>query len=808
MNNRLPLAGSFWENPFFVLALLAVLGGLIYANSLRVPFIYDDINNILLNPHVRVEKITPHSLSGILKGPSAKRPLSKLTFSLNYYFHRFDPAGYHLTNILIHIVTAFLVFLLAWQILRPEHQTNVRVPALAALLWLVNPLHTQSVTYTIQRMNSLAALFFLLSLICYATARRLQTVHPGNKRPALLFILSLISAILAMAAKPNTAILPAIILLYEWYFLQQRNWAWLKQKILWFAAILILFLLLAVFYLGPDPLQSILSPYSSLGFTLPQRLLTEPRVVIYYLSLLFFPHPDRLALLYDFPLSASLIRPVTTLIALTALFTLGIGGILAGRKHRLASFAVLWLLITLLIESSIIGLALIYEHRTYLPSVVLCIALTSGIFRFFKPQVLATGLLVGVIGVCGFWTWQRNHIWTERVGFWQDNAAKFPGRAEVRNNLGKALLDSGEPELARREFEKALALNPGNQSARLNLGAVLQKQGQTTAALGHYQRILQTRPNAVHNQARFNLAMILHDQGKTGQAIQQLQHIMQQDPWNDQAAYKLGLFYRQQQQLEKARDWFQKTAQLRPEDAEAYNSLGVTLREMGKPQEALAVLEKGLEKSEPHAHLLNTLGLVHLDLARYDAATRRFHQAIEQADNDTRILAAAWNNLGLTAEKTGQTETAIQYYDRALRVSPDYDMARGNLSRLLLKSGQPDRAIPLLRQLIEQKPGDAVAANLLATALTADGQLLEAIAALEKNTDQRPAAAITYYNLACLYARQGKIQTALDRLETALARGYDNWEQIRNDPDLSGVRQTGRYRQILEKSEAAGFRSE
>ncbi|MFP4040155.1 MAG: tetratricopeptide repeat protein [Desulfosudaceae bacterium] len=796
MSDRFSAVFHPLKNTVLVLLILSAAGYLLYAQIIPAPFIYDDINNIKQNPHIRLTSLSWSDLADIFQSRSANRPLANLTIALNYFFHRHQVGGYHLVNLLIHILTAGLIYVLTRQTIGPGRRKEAAfIPLLTALLWLVNPVHIQSVTYTVQRMNSLAAMFCLLTLVCYIQARLIQQSR-RNKAPLkikFLFTISLLSFLAALASKEIAACLPLLVFLYEWYFFQKNDPDWLQQQIKWIAATAVLLAVIALIYLEAAPIQKIVSTYDKHDFTLLQRLLTEPRVVLYYLSLLLFPHPDRLALLYDFPRSTSPVHSADTLLALVALAALLLWALSATRKQPLLSFAVIWFLVCLVIESSVIGLALVFEHRTYLPSVFLFIALVTLAVRLIKPEAAACAVLVAAIIISGAWTWQRNQAWGDRIGFWQDNAAKFPGQADVYNNWGQALLDSGDQDLARRKFHKALRIDPDDASALVNLGSILQKEGKTTVARRYYQQVLKSRP--AHVQARFNLAMILHQNGETEQAVRQLTTIMKHDPFCAEAAYKLGLFHRELQKPRQALTWFEKAARLQPDNPEIYNSLGVVLRELGHHQQALTVLKQGLRRTGPRPDILNTLGLVRMDLAQYDQAADLFKRAVD-ADP---AKAAAWNNLGLTMERTNRTEAAIRCYNRARRVSPDYDKPRRNLIRLFLSTDQPGRAIPLLRQSVKAKPDNPGTNNQLALALTATGQEEEALEVLEKFTDRADGSPLTYYNLACLYARRGQEQTALDRLQTALAKGYDNREQISTDPDLEEIRKTSRFQQLLRK---------
>ena len=398
---------------------LALLVFSIYTNTLRAPYFFDDEINITRNPHIRLTQITPDGLiKAGFESHIPNRPVANISFGLNYYFGGYHVFGYHLVNLVIHMITGLLLYLLvkttlllSWgtdrdaSILKlpaagsePAHGWRSLDPSLvsfwAASLWLVHPVQTQSVTYIVQRMNSMAAMFYVLCLLLYARAefpRSNESIHsePASTHPYILFAGSLVAGLLALGTKEIAATIPFFIFVYELYFFQDLSWSWLKRNLSYVVIILTLFfLLLFAIYLGSHPFDKILNTYTTRDFTVVQRVLTEFRVVIFYLSLLILPHPSRLTLEHDYALSHSLWDPVTTILSLG--FVAGLLGlaIYLAKKDRILSFCVLWFLGNLVIESSMIGLEIIFEHRLYLPSMFLSLAAVMLFYRYLKPKWL------------------------------------------------------------------------------------------------------------------------------------------------------------------------------------------------------------------------------------------------------------------------------------------------------------------------------------------------------------------------------------------------------------------------------------
>ena len=239
------------------LALLVLLGVIIYANTLQAPFVFDDQVAITENPLIRMEEITAKSIIDAATGYGISRPVPMLSFGFNYYFGQYNVLGYHLVNIFIHILNGLLLFFFLKLTLTLSNQqrnttrkldpiTITTLSFFAALLWLVNPVQTQSVTYIVQRMTSMGAMFYILALFLYAKGRiaQQQSVQQGNARPKHYywwFAGCFPAGLLALGSKESTAMLPVFIFLYEWYFFQDLDKNWFKSQLKYLVAIVILF---------------------------------------------------------------------------------------------------------------------------------------------------------------------------------------------------------------------------------------------------------------------------------------------------------------------------------------------------------------------------------------------------------------------------------------------------------------------------------------------------------------------------------------------------------------------------------------
>ena len=393
IKNQPPIADGP-KRETLLLSLLAIVVIVIYGDTLTSPFIFDDLPNILHNPHIRVPALSFKNLAWAgFNSPVTNRPVANISFALNYYFNGYNLVGYHVVNILIHLTCGISLYFLAkatlqTPALRSRYEKFGWIPFIAVFIWLVHPLQTQSVTYIVQRMNCMAAMFYVLAMLFYVKFR----MSKASRSKWMLFAGCVISAFLAFGTKEITATLPLFIILYELYFFQELSGKWARRNFLLLGGVFLLFVIIALVYLDYDPVARILKGYGSRDFTPLQRVLTQSRVVMFYISLMLWPNPSRLNLDHDFALSYSLLNPATTLISITVILALIAVAILLARKEPLLSFGIIWFFGNLMIESSVIGLELVFEHRNYLPTMFAIIAIVSLVFRFSKramPAVIA-----------------------------------------------------------------------------------------------------------------------------------------------------------------------------------------------------------------------------------------------------------------------------------------------------------------------------------------------------------------------------------------------------------------------------------
>ena len=499
-----------------------------------------------------------------------------------------------MVNILIHLASGIFLYGLVKSTirtptLRAQNAKLSWIPFFTAFIWLVHPLQTQSVTYLVQRMNSLAAMFYVLSMLLYVKFR-LSTGHHA-KWPLLGGCI--LAAILAFGSKEISATLPGFIILYEWYFFQGLSRQWAKRRVLILAGTVVLIFAISLVYFGSDPFARILNGYNYRDFTLIQRVLTQFRIVILYISLLIWPQPLRLSLDHDIALSYSLTNPITTLLSMTIIIILILLAILIAKREPLISFCILWFFGNLVIESSIIGLELVFEHRNYLPSMLAILLLVTLVFRYLKPAWLGVVVLCAMGTLFMVWTFERNQVWSDEISLYRDSSRKAPGKARPRNNLGAALMRSGNLAQAVEQFKIALKIKPDYVDAHYNLGYALSRQGNLDAGIHQFGETLRLDPDNL--KALNNMGVALALQGRYGEAA----------------------------------NYFKAALKQNPRDANVHNNLGIALKNKGNPDDAAKHFVKALRLDPRHAGAHNNFGLLLKEKGQVDAANQHFVRALE-----------------------------------------------------------------------------------------------------------------------------------------------------------------------------------
>lgn len=664
---------------------------LAYANSFYSPFIFDDFNAIVKNnPQLQVNELTFTALkNAAVQSASKNRPLASITLALNYYFGGVDTFGYHVVNAGIHILTGIFLFFLIIEILKhsvfvpaPDGNKsfnqldarNLWIAFLSTLIWLAHPLQTNAVTYIVQRMISLSALFYILSMLLYIHGRTLM--RQRRWRASVCFLSGcVLSGICAVASKENAATLPLFILLYEWFFLQDLRSIKLRTMLVGGFTLVAIFWGMALFFLGPHPVDRILAGYGHWGFTLFERVMTEFRVIAYYVGLIFFPHPDRLMLDYDYPISHSFIDPGTTVISALMVLFVFFTAVYSAKKHRLLAFCLLWFLGNLMIESSVIGIEIIYEHRLYLPSMMifllLIILLINTGYKIIPLKRARGAIVVAVLLILSFWTYQRNQVWRSDVGFWEDNARKAPHDARPLQNIAYSLQQKDLHEEAVSYYRQSLDLkeDPG---AFYNMGISLSKINYHLEAVAAFKQAVQLKYDStdMYGKLAYELTMMGEFEG----ALKNYQHAIEVDPDNQKAKDDLDALSDFLRRCQTPQNCTRILSRQYPKTPELQFKMAFLLEGERKIKKAIAGYQKTLSLMPESGRELYLMTLNH--------------------------LATCWL-------MTGNIDQAMILFSKGARLAPGDYKFHYQLAALNAYKGDADAAFAWLEKAVEKGFGDA-----------------------------------------------------------------------------------------------------
>ncbi len=573
----------------------------LYSNAINGPFIFDDWPNIFENEAIRLKTFSPTNLLKVAleNEKNRHRPVPMLSFAINYYIHQYNVAGYHIVNICIHIINGILLYYLLMTTLSfPVNSSRVRERALlismvGAFIWLIHPIQTQSVSYITQRMNSMSALFFLLAMIFYTRARSV------SKNNILWWSGVVISGVMGVLCKQNAAMLPVFIFLYEYFFFQNQQTKWLKKNIYRIFFTLTIIAVVAVFIVGGS--LNIYPGYEARDFTPMQRLLTEPRIIFFYISQLFFPHPSRLSLEHDVILSTSIFTPFTTLLSMSGILLIPLLAYYFRKKEPIVSFSIFWFLGNHLIESTIIPLELIFEHRNYLPSMLVPLTIIVPTIQSTKFNYLKICLLIAVIVSSCFWTFERNKVWQDRLAMEADNVQKAPLSARAHTNYAKTLFTINEKSKAMRHLTEALRLKPGYEDAEaltwiIKFGAI-----EPTQTGGHY---------FLDAKATFKNGITNFNNGKYKEAIIDFTETLKIFPKYENARSNIGAAYLNMGNFTLAKKYIQKELNINPNHLEANFNLGMLYEKQKKYELAAQQYEKILKINPKHPNTIKRLAVI------------------------------------------------------------------------------------------------------------------------------------------------------------------------------------------------------
>ena len=704
-----------WVAGILTLATVAA-----YHAAFTTPFVFDDIPAIVENASIRHLS----SLGNVLNSPLgggvtvSGRPIVNLSLAINYALGGERVIGYHVGNILIHLATGVLLFGLVRRSLSSPACSAAGVnPELAAFLvsavWTLHPLQTESVTYVVQRAESLAGLFYVLTLSCFTRAAA-PGVSPG--RSTSWAVASVAACALAMASKEVAVSAPLIVLLYDRTFIAgsfRRAWhaRWPLHT-----ALAATWIILAWLVLSGDARGG--TAGIGAGVSSWHYALTQCRAILHYLRLSFWPQP----LVFDYGMATvnSLSGVLPQALALLGL--LG-GTVVALRRAPALGFLGAWFFLLLAPSSSFVPVVTqtMAEHRMYLPlAAVVTLAVTASLKYLGRGGAALCVVAAFALSVV---THARNSDYRSDAAIWADTVAKLPANARAHNNLGQALFRLGQTAEAIRSYERALALqpkypethynlgvaraqagdlasalelyetalrfDPNYPEAHTNLGNVLVRLGRVPEGILHYREAVRIKPDFA--EAHNNLGNALLQSGSPALAIESLQRALQLKPTYPEALYNLGNAFAASDRMSAALEQYQRAIAAQPGYAEAYVNAGNALRQLGRPTEALGQYERAAQLAPQLVEARYNLGSTLLELERWPEAAAVLADVVRTNPG----FPEAHRSLGFALVKLGRATEAIPHYEAHLRTAPDDAGARDELAELLRqRRGPPDAVKP------------------------------------------------------------------------------------------------------------------
>jgi len=803
--SRSPRAVRLWPWILGLLVLVCVAYVLdpdapgLAGGALRSDFAFDDLHLIAENsrldrPAGALDGFTGDYYASSQTAPSGEaralgyyRPLAVMSNWLDVQLWDRRPFGFHLTNLFLHagVVIAFFLFL-------RRLYGRLDVAAAAAALFAVHPVHTESVTFISGRVDVLAALFGVVSLLAYTEARR--ETHPARARRWLAG--SLATFFLALLSKEMAITFPAAVFLVDRVLAPRADWKRSVRAVVPFAAVIVVYLALRWMALGT------LGSEASAGASSSGRAVRVAYVVATYLGLLLWP-PFRFNV-EPMPLVPAGFTPS---IAGFALVTIAIATLAlwpaVRRRLPLVSFGLLWMLAALVPVSHVLPVeTLIGERYLYVPSLgatlalaAVLLAIATRLFGSGRAPRAAFAASVGIIALAYLAnTVHRNTYWKSNLTFWkakteltprssepwsalgleylkvgdlaqarvalEQSLAIDPRHLEALNNYALLLLEQGQPQEAIKMGARAIGIDPEYAEALNTLGTAFHMLGRFPEAVGQYKRALRARP--AHRGTWVNLANSYLTAGVPDSAISAFRRALALGPDRDlelQVATCHALAGRPEEGLR----YLTERGVVKAGSAEALLLAGTLYASAGQPEIARTTFLRATMEHPDYVPAWVELGQTLASLGRREEARGAFETAV-RLDPAASI---AHNNLGVLAEEARRFDEALGHYQRALAIVPDDPAVLRNAGGVLVELGRYEEARPLLDRAAAAR--DPLALFYRARLFQALGSFDEAMADYRLVLMMRPTFAPAHRLLGLLQLEAGDLAGAATSLRMFLA---------------------------------------
>jgi len=625
-----PSFPAIFRSQYFLAAILILVTLLVYLPAFNAGFVWDDDTFLTENPLI-------HASDGLYRlwftaEPPDYFPLTSSMLWLEWRLWGDNPAGYHIVSILLHAISAVLL----WRLL-----AALKIPGawLAGLLFAVHPVNVESVAWITERKNTLPMVFYLLSLRAY-----LRFDQRACRRS---YAIALVAFLLGLLSKTSIVMLPFVLLGYAcWQRGKLTRQDFLRS--LPFFALSLVFGLVTVWYqtqvaIGPDIVRT---------DGLASRLAVAGYAVWFYLYKAIVP----LNLCFVYPRWSVDPHAFTSWLPLLALVGVFIGLCVYRRPWtRALRFALAYSVVTLLpvlgfIDIFFMKYSLVADHWQYF-SIIGIIAFAAAGLGSWLQRGLPRGTRGGnrwrgIVVAClvaglGILSTRQAQIYANRETLWENTLARNPECWVAYNNLGLVMEDLGRPQEAVPHFEAYLRLKPDHADAHYNLGSARLAAGQLDEARALLEATLRLKPD--HARAHSNLGATLAEMG----------------------------------QLHAALGHYQQALQLNPGFAEAHNNWGAALVLLEKPGEAVTHYQQALRIDADYVDAHYNLPMALYGMVQLDESVQHFAETLHIKPDH----AEAHNNLGIVFAQSGKIAQALKHFDHALRLNPAYTAAADNARR-------------------------------------------------------------------------------------------------------------------------------
>lgn len=446
----------------------------IYWQGLYGPFMLDDL------PSIEAAQLTNFTWQQLFEislqndsGPIG-RPISVASFALNHYFSGLNPFYYKLVNLIIHIVCGIAIGFLSYLLMKflPKAKRLAKfIGFFTALLWLIHPLQVSTVLYPVQRMTQLCHLFILLGLNTYLCGRIKQLTQKPHSQ-AIIWLSYIVFFPLAILSKETGILFPFYVLITEIFILKFHGKPSDSRQLKWFhlSLCLGLFLCAAIYYWYH--LDTYLALFADKKISLGDRILTQLNVLVFYLKLIIVPQLSDMGLYHDdFKVVTSI--NVQTVLCTLVLVSAAMLMYFARKKAPIIAFGIAWYFVSHAIESTILPLEMVFEHRNYLASFGLLLMFTYYFIPLVQkadkaPRRIYYSFSILFILLLATITYQRSYIWSSSVKFLQESRIQHPLSPRVHIEIANLFLQEQEYEAAFAELNEAARLDPNNAGIALH----------------------------------------------------------------------------------------------------------------------------------------------------------------------------------------------------------------------------------------------------------------------------------------------------------------------------------------------------